>query len=279
MSEEEFPEDENSDSVTEKLEKTSSEFEDEFEDEAGATEEDKAAEIESVQEIKEFVPEPVEVKSFKEKLNNVKENLLSRIMSAVSLLSSWYKTIKNFNLKIGGKKYSVYFICKTLIVLIFSIIVLSHAYSYYKFLNSVFDDSFLAERNAEPLLDEEEELGSEDFALLDDEDTGEGIDEIGVIFEIKNILLNIRHMGSGHYSLLKISMGLELDSEYLMDELNSRKKQLQHLIIINLSNKYFHEIRDIKKRKKLKSLIKNKLNGFLKTGSVRRIFFTELVFN
>jgi flagellar basal body-associated protein FliL len=147
---------------------------------------------------------------------------------------------------------------------------------YANFLEEVFDDSFISETLDDSALASAQEALNDAGAGVVDEDA---LQEIGEVFPLKNIILNIRHKNGAHDSLLKISLGLELENEDLLDELQNKKTQLKHLIIINLSHSYYSDMRDFKFRKMLKAKIRNQINGFLKTGSIKRIFITQQIFD
>ena len=160
-------------------------------------------------------------------------------------------------------------------IAIICLIVLNSVHAYYKYLVEVYDATFMLHTNFQEE-SKEENIESDELTLLDDDN---GLQDIGSIFEIKNIIFNIRFKDKKKVGLLKLSIGMELSDEDLLTELKSKQNQLKHLIIITLSYIYYEEINSLQKQKQLKTVIKNKINGILSAGSVKRIFFTDFVYN
>lgn len=255
------------------------EFESEFEEELEEEEEDDDAQkiLDSYRDQISPAKQEIPKKTLKETVLEIKEKLMPLLGKARHYIDFGLNFLKTFKLKIGNKKYSIFALLKITVKVIIVIIILNTSFGYFQYLTEIYDASFMQKSliNDPTFSDREEDLDSDDLALLDDEE----LHDIGSIFKIRNILLNIRYKDTNEDGLLKVSVGMEVSDDELLDELNQRKNQLKHLIILNLSHVFYEEVRDVRKRKKLKNIIKNKINGFLTTGSIRRVFFTEFVFN
>ena len=99
--------------------------------------------------------------------------------------------------------------------------------------------------------------------------------DIGPMVDITEFIVNIISADGNHY--VKTALTLELTNPAAKDEINQRMPQIRDAILLLIGNKTFEELEDLEGKKELKAEIMSKINGFLQTGQVKAIFFTEFV--
>jgi flagellar FliL protein len=70
---------------------------------------------------------------------------------------------------------------------------------------------------------------------------------------------------------------MELNSKDLVPEIESRMPQLTDSVIMLLSSRSFADIANYEGKDRMRNEIMLRLNSFLTTGFIRRIYFTEFV--
>jgi flagellar protein FliL len=99
--------------------------------------------------------------------------------------------------------------------------------------------------------------------------------EIGPMVEVKEFIVNIISEDANHY--VKASLSIELSSEVTKEEVNLRMPQIRDSILLLVGNKTFEELQDLQGKKQLKAEMTSKINGVLKSGQVKSIYFTDFV--
>lgn len=84
--------------------------------------------------------------------------------------------------------------------------------------------------------------------------------------------------GSEGYKLLKVTMSLEVDSVPAQDEILKRQAQVRDMIIILLTSKRYGEVSGENAQDKLKAEIIDTVNSILTKGKIKKILFTEFLF-
>jgi flagellar protein FliL len=84
--------------------------------------------------------------------------------------------------------------------------------------------------------------------------------------------------GSEGYKLLKVTMSLEVDSTPAQDEILKRQAQVRDMIIILLTSKRYGEVSGENAQDKLKAEIIDTVNSILTKGKIKKILFTEFLF-
>lgn len=99
--------------------------------------------------------------------------------------------------------------------------------------------------------------------------------------EIKLVALETFYVnldGSEGYKLLKVTMSLEVDSAATQDEILKRQAQVRDMIIILLTSKRYGEVSGENAQDKLKAEIIDTVNSILTKGKIKKILFTEFLF-
>ena len=100
-------------------------------------------------------------------------------------------------------------------------------------------------------------------------------DSAGFIYPMKPFIVNLVDESGGRY--LKVKFEMELSSKDVVPELERRMAQLTDSVIMLLSSKTYKDIANYEGKERMRHEIMIRLNSFLKSGSIRRIYFTEFV--
>ena len=88
-----------------------------------------------------------------------------------------------------------------------------------------------------------------------------------------------RDTGSEGYKLMKVTMSLEVDSPQAQDEILKRQAHVRDVILVLLTSKTYGEVSGENAQQKLKDEIVDTVNSFLTKGKIKKILFTEFLFN
>ncbi|MBI5420123.1 MAG: flagellar basal body-associated FliL family protein, partial [Deltaproteobacteria bacterium] len=96
-----------------------------------------------------------------------------------------------------------------------------------------------------------------------------------LFFPLEPFILNLADIDSNRY--LKISVTLELSEPRATQEAEGRIPQIRDAMILLMSSLTYGDIHSIEGKITLQSEIQNRLNKILETGTVKRVYFTDLV--
>lgn len=99
--------------------------------------------------------------------------------------------------------------------------------------------------------------------------------QIGPMLKIEEFIVNIISEENNHY--VKAAITLELSNEIVLEEATARTPQIRDAILLLVGNKTFEELSDLQGKKQLKAELTSKINGFLQSGKVRAMYFTDFV--
>lgn len=105
----------------------------------------------------------------------------------------------------------------------------------------------------------------------------EGEEFIGKTIPMETFLVNLS--GNRGNKLLKVNMDLELQGAKVAEEIDKRKPQIRDIIIILLSSKTYAQLSSPEGKEYLRDEIRDTVNSFLTTGKIKRVLFTEFLFN
>lgn len=117
-------------------------------------------------------------------------------------------------------------------------------------------------------------VGTEDKDVEKEE---EGTNEMvsGPMYPLEPFIINLA--GDGGKRFLKLTMVLEISNEKLSEEITASLPKIKDSILILLSSKAFEDIYTVSGKFKLRDEITSRINGFLVTGHLRNVYFTEFV--
>ncbi|MBI3014040.1 MAG: flagellar basal body-associated FliL family protein [Candidatus Tectomicrobia bacterium] len=98
---------------------------------------------------------------------------------------------------------------------------------------------------------------------------------LGPIFVLDPFIVNLA--GDNGRRFLKITMDLELGEVKLKEELDRRLPQVRDTILVLLSSKTYEDIESVQGKFKLREEITGRVNSYLQSGKVKKIYFTEFV--
>ncbi len=102
-------------------------------------------------------------------------------------------------------------------------------------------------------------------------------DFIGNLIPLETFLVNLS--GSRGRKLLKINMEIEVDGEEVQAEIEQLKPKIRDIIIVTLSSKTYSQISTKDGKDILRGEIRDQVNLFLTKGQIKRVYFTELIYN
>ncbi len=110
--------------------------------------------------------------------------------------------------------------------------------------------------------------GRQDVTAVDE---GEGI-----LVDVGEMVVTLRDSGPNP-EFLRIDVNLDLNRKKAADQAAKRLPQLRDTIILTLSNKTGRELRTLEGKEALKVEIADKVGAILGEGSLRNVFFSDLV--
>ncbi len=102
-------------------------------------------------------------------------------------------------------------------------------------------------------------------------------DFVGKMIPLETFLVN--PSGTRGNKLLKVNMELEVEGEAIAIEIDKRKPQIRDIIIILLSSKTYAQLSSPEGKDFLREEIRDTVNSFMTKGKVKRVLFTEFIFN
>jgi len=98
---------------------------------------------------------------------------------------------------------------------------------------------------------------------------------VGPMYPLDNFIVNL--LSDSGRRFLKTQINLEMDTEDLAAELDSKVPVIRDIVIRVLTSKTLEEISTAKGKDKLKDALINQLNMRLKDGEINNLYFTEFV--
>ncbi len=98
---------------------------------------------------------------------------------------------------------------------------------------------------------------------------------IGTLWPMEPYIVNLRDNNGERY--LKVVMQLEMSNPELVSELNLLKPKLRDSTLDLLSAKSYQELQEFSGKQKLREDIMMRINSFLTSGKIVRIYFTDFV--
>jgi len=93
--------------------------------------------------------------------------------------------------------------------------------------------------------------------------------------EFKPFIVNLNDAGGKRY--LKLSMSVEVDTEALGQEINSKMPMFRDTILLLLSSLSYDDISTLDGKMRLRSQMLNRINTQLTSGKIKNIYFAEFV--
>ena len=101
------------------------------------------------------------------------------------------------------------------------------------------------------------------------------IGKIRPVFTLETFVVNLADRGASRY--LRTTLDLELTDEATIEEVKQRLPQIRNAILMIIPSKTSKDIRTTDGKTAMRDEIMEKLNAFMKSGSITNIYFTEFV--
>ncbi|MCB0414877.1 MAG: flagellar basal body-associated FliL family protein [Bdellovibrionales bacterium] len=102
-------------------------------------------------------------------------------------------------------------------------------------------------------------------------------DFIGKLIPLETFLVNLS--GSRGRKLAKVNMELEVSNDDVQIEIDKLKPKIRDIIIIILSSKTYAQVSSKEGKDSLRDEIRDQVNLFLTKGQIKRVYFTEFIYN
>lgn len=112
---------------------------------------------------------------------------------------------------------------------------------------------------------------------LSGERGGDSFGETGTgnMVELDSFIVNILDEKGSRY--LKAAITLDVDNEDTVQEITDRMPQIKDAILLLVGNKAYTDLADLQGKLQLRVELISRLNEILKTGRVRKVYFTDFV--
>ncbi len=98
---------------------------------------------------------------------------------------------------------------------------------------------------------------------------------IGPMYKMDTLIVNLADRGGKRY--LRLTMQFELSTQDLLEEIEKRLPQIRDSILMILPAKQYADISTTQGKTALRDELLSQVNGYLKTGAINTIYFTEFV--
>ena len=102
-------------------------------------------------------------------------------------------------------------------------------------------------------------------------------DFIGKLIPLEQFLVNLS--GARGQKLVKVNMELEVSNDDVQKEIEKSKPKIRDIIIILLSSKSYEQVATAEGKDALREEIRDHVNLFLTKGQIKRVYFTEFIYN
>lgn len=106
-------------------------------------------------------------------------------------------------------------------------------------------------------------------------ETAEAESRIGPVVPLETFIVNLADPGRALF--LKITINLELDDAPAQEEIARRLPQIRDMILTHLPTKKSDELLTVEGKQALRDSLAEGINGRLRTGKVRNVYFSDFV--
>ncbi len=99
---------------------------------------------------------------------------------------------------------------------------------------------------------------------------------VGTMVPMEMFLVNLS--GANGRKLLKVLMELEVEGQKVQEEIEKRKPQIRDIIITLLSSKSYEQVSSVEGKEYLREEVRDTVNSFLTKGKIKRVLFTEFIY-
>ncbi|MDR1608968.1 MAG: flagellar basal body-associated FliL family protein [Deltaproteobacteria bacterium] len=93
--------------------------------------------------------------------------------------------------------------------------------------------------------------------------------------ELKPFTTNLNEPSGRRF--LKVTIGLEVDNQEAVDELNKKMSDIQDSVLILLSSQSIEDISSVDGKERLRGQILNRVNGFMANNKVKKVKYSDFI--
>lgn len=109
------------------------------------------------------------------------------------------------------------------------------------------------------------------------EEEKEKVGFVKEMIKLESFVVNMA--GSRGRRLARVTIELDVDNDKVKDEIESRHAQIRDIIIIILSSKTLESVSGKEGKDALREEIRDTVSGFLTKGKIKKVYFTEFIYN
>jgi flagellar FliL protein len=97
----------------------------------------------------------------------------------------------------------------------------------------------------------------------------------GTILMLEDVTVNLK--GSRKSRFLRVSIGLEVDDDKLIAEIEMRKPEIRDAVITSISGRRVDELISVEGKEQLKAELKQRIDETLQEGNILKVYFSDFV--
>jgi flagellar basal body-associated protein FliL len=97
----------------------------------------------------------------------------------------------------------------------------------------------------------------------------------GTILMLEDVTVNLK--GSRKSRFLRVSIGLEVEDDKLISEIEMRKPEIRDAVITSISGRRVDQLISVEGKEQLKAELKQRIDGTLQEGNVLKVYFSDFV--
>jgi flagellar protein FliL len=97
----------------------------------------------------------------------------------------------------------------------------------------------------------------------------------GTILMLDDVTVNLK--GSRKSRFLRVSIGLEVDDDKVIAEIEMRKPEIRDAVITSISGRRVDQLISVEGKEQLKAELKQRIDGTLKEGNILKVYFSDFV--
>jgi flagellar FliL protein len=120
---------------------------------------------------------------------------------------------------------------------------------------------------------------SEDSAEIMDKQGLQQRPPVLATFEMEEFMTGLADRDTMHFVKMKLNLGYETGNLRLQTELSERRRQIKDLILLTLNEKTAEELHSKGQKEELKDELMKLINGLLREGEIKAIYYEDFMVN
>ncbi len=97
----------------------------------------------------------------------------------------------------------------------------------------------------------------------------------GTILMLEDVTVNLK--GSRKSRFLRVSIGLEVEDDNLISEIEMRKPEIRDAVITSISGRRVDQLISVEGKEQLKAELKQRIDETLQEGNILKVYFSDFV--